>query len=132
MSEDQGSQPVFQIQHYQFQEDQEKQYRSKEYLIKQYAQKRNSALDENQKLLAKARKLSQEKVSLIIVKSLEKSTLNIVIVEEDKLFEIKINMDQINVLDKIHLHKQTSKVFYADLSKYFLDNKKIESKVSKL
>ena len=41
-------------------------------------------------------------------------------------------MDQINVLDKIHFHKQTSEVLYADLLKYFLDNKNLESKVSKL
>lgn len=41
-------------------------------------------------------------------------------------------MDQINVPNKIHFHKQTSEVLYVDLLKYFLDNKKLESKISKL
>ena len=41
-------------------------------------------------------------------------------------------MDQINVPDKIHFHRKTLEVLYVDLLKYFLENKKLESKVSKL
>ena len=83
-------------------------------------------------MLVEARKLSQEKVSLIRVKGSEKSTLNLVITEDDKLSEIKIKMDQINVPDNIHFHRQTSEVLYAGLLKSFLENKKLESKVSNL
>ena len=88
--------------------------------------------DENWKLLAEARKLSQEKVSLIIVKGSKKSTLNLAIIEDYKSSKIKIKMDQINVPDKIHFQRQTSEVLYVDLLKSFLENKKLESKVSKL
>ena len=41
-------------------------------------------------------------------------------------------MDQINVPNKIHFHKKTSEVLYANLLKSFLDNKRLESKDSKL
>ena len=132
MFEDQGAQLVLKIQHYQFQESQENQSRSKEDLIKQYAQKRNSIFDENKKLLDEERKLSQEKVYLITVKGLKQSTLNLAITEYDKSSKIKIKMDQINVPTKVHFHRKTSEVLYADILKPFLENKKMESKISKL
>ena len=71
MFEYQGPQSVLQIQHLQFKEAQESQYRSKEDLIKQCAQKRNTTFDESQKMLAEAREPSQDKISLITVKSSE-------------------------------------------------------------
>lgn len=34
---------------------------------------------------------------------------------ENKVLEIKIEMDQINMPDKIHFHKQSTKVLYSEL-----------------
>ena len=132
MSEDQVPQSVLQVQHYQFQEAQANQYRAKEDLIKKYAQKKNLTFDENQKLLAEAKKFPIEKLSPIIVKGPEYGPLNLSITEEDKLSKIKIKMDQINLLNNIHFHRKILEVLYVGLLKPFLENKKLEPKVSKL
>ena len=65
-------------------------------------------------------------MSLITVKDPKKNTLKIVVTEEDKVYEIKIRMDQVNVLDQINFPKQTSKVAdknfqYLESSKFSLD-----------
>jgi hypothetical protein len=59
---------------------------------------------------AKERNLSQEKVSLITVKDPKKNTLNIAMIEEDKVYEVKIRMDQVNGPDQINFHKQALEV----------------------
>ena len=41
-------------------------------------------------------------------------------------------MDQISVLDKIHIHRKTSELLYHDLLKSILSNKNHEGKVIKL
>ena len=67
-----------------------------------------------------------------IVKDPKQSTLNSVVVEEDKVSEIKIRMGQINVTDQIHFHKHTSKVLYSNLLHSTLNTKKSQAKVEKL
>jgi hypothetical protein len=64
-------------------------------------------LEENKKLLIEAKKVSQGKVSLIIVKEPSKINLNSVVAEENKGSNIKIKMDHINVPVQINFHKQT-------------------------
>ena len=58
--------------------------------------------------MTEARKFAPEKASLITVKDPIGVALNIVVVEKNKAFEIQIRMDKVNVLDKIHFHKQSS------------------------
>lgn len=44
---------------------------------------------------------------------------------DNKVSKIKIKMDQINMPDKIHFHKQYSEVLYSDLIQTTLSNKKL-------
>ena len=83
-------------------------------------------------MLAEAKKFPIEKLSPIIVKGPEYGPLNLSITEEDKLSKIKIKMDQINLLNNIHFHRKILEVLYVGLLKPFLENKKLEPKVSKL
>ena len=53
-------------------------------------------------------------------------------VNEKKMSEVNIKMDKINVLDKIHFHKQVSDVLYSDLLSSFLNKNKLENKVLSL
>lgn len=101
-------------------------------MITQYAQIRKETLEEDIKLLTEAWKLPQKKVFLITVKDPKKNTLNIVVTEEDKIFEIKIQMDQVNVPNQINLHKQTTEVIYSNLLHSYLNVKKLKSKLEKL
>lgn len=82
-------------------------------------------MEENQKLLTENRKVSQEKVSLITKKEPISNTLNIVVAEDNKVSKIKFKMDQINVPNQVHFHKQTSKVLYFGLLQSTLNNKKL-------
>lgn len=128
----QKSQATLEIQQYPFLEAQSPQYKSKKDLIFQYTWKMNQAFEENQKFLTETRKVSQEKMSLITVREPSNSTLNIVVAEENKVSEIKIKMDQINVPDQIHFHMQTSEVLYLGLSHSTLNNIKLETRVVRL
>ena len=82
--------------------------------------------------MKEVRKASSNKLSLLTIKEPTKNVLNISLAEEDKVVEMKLIMDQISVPDKIHFHRKTSEVFYRDLWKSILSNKKIEAKVTKL
>ena len=52
--------------------------------------------------------------------------------DDNKVSEIKIKMDQINMPDKLHFHKQSTEVLYSDLIQTTLSNKKLETRVMKL
>ena len=77
-------------------------------------------------------KVSQDKISLITTRDHEKNTLNISIVDEDKVSEVKIKPDKINMLDKIHFHKKTSDIIYVDMLQSTFEISKMETKVPKL
>lgn len=101
-------------------------------MIQQYTKKRDLNLSENQKKVKDVRKASPNKLSLLTIKESTKNVLNIALGEEEKVAEMKLRMDEISVLDKIHFHRQTSEVLYQDLLQSILSNKKLESKVIKL
>ena len=84
-------------------------------MIQQYTKKRDLNLHENNKRMKEVRKASPNKLSLLTIKELTKNVLNIAFIEEEKVAEMKLRMDQISVPDKIHFHRQTSEILYHDL-----------------
>ena len=50
--------------------------------------------------------------------------------DKDKVSEEKIKLDNINVLDKINFHKQTSAFMHNDMLQFTLNAKKIETNVA--
>jgi hypothetical protein len=78
---------TFSSKKYIFDKTSEAVYQSREDLAKQYAEKGNIALGEMRDLVEK---LSQHKSSLFAVRDVEKNTFNIAVVDEDKVFEIKM------------------------------------------
>ena len=120
------------LQSYQYEEAFEAQYKSKLDLIQQYTKKMDINLQENQKRIKDVRKDTPNKVSMLTIKEPTQNVLNIALVEDDKVVEIKLRMDKISVPDKIHFHRQTSEVLYHDLLQSILSNKKLESEVTKL
>ena len=131
MFESRKSKPTFQYHSYLFSQAQPTQYKSKAKIGKQYIDKRNLTLEENQKLMAEARKYALEKASLITVKEPMGDALNIVVVEKNKVVEFQIRMDKVNVPDKIHFHRQSSEVIYSKVINSSLANNKLEIKVGK-
>lgn len=82
--------------------------------------------------MKEVRKATPNKQSLLKIKEPPQNVLNISLEEEDKVIEIKLRMDQISVLDKIHFHRKTSEVLYHDLLQSMFSNKNLESEVIKL
>ena len=108
-----ASSSTFQSQRHAFSYNQGVSYKSKDDLIAQYTEKRKQSFIKGQKLFREVKKNSQDKVSLIIARDHEKNTLNIEY--QDKVSKVKIQLDKINMLDKINFHKQSSCVIYIDL-----------------
>lgn len=84
-------------------------------MIQQYTKKRDLNLQENQKRMKDVRKATPNKLFLLTIKEPTQNVLNIDLAEEDKVAEMKLNIDQISVPQKIHFHRKTSEVLYHDL-----------------
>ena len=68
-------------------------------------------------------------MSLLTVKDPTRNVLNFALTEEEKVAEVKIQMDKVNIPDKILFHKQTNEMFYYDLLHMSLNKSKLENKV---
>ena len=74
----------------------------------------------------------EDKMSLLTVKDPTRNVLNFVLTEEEKVTEVKTQMDKVNILDKILFHKQTNEMLYYDLLHMSLNKNKLENKVDRL
>ena len=107
-------------------------FRSKNEDLEKYSQKRFQALEENQRLLKEVRGISSDKMSLLTVRDLTRNVLNFALTEEEKVIEVKIQMDKLNIPDKILFHKQAHEMLYYELLLMSLNKKKLENKVDRL
>ena len=71
-------------------------------------------------------------MSLLIVKDPTRNVLNFALTEEEKVTKVKIQMDKVNILDKILFRKQTNEMLYYDLLHMSLNKNKLENKVERL
>ena len=71
-------------------------------------------------------------MSLLIVKDRTRNVLNFALTEEEKVAEVKIQMDKVNISNKILFHNQTNEMFYYDLLHMSLNKNKLENKVERL
>ena len=90
------------------------------------------ALEENRRLLKDVRGISLDKMSLLTVKDPTRNVLNFALIEEEKVAKVKIQMDKVNIPNKILFHKQMNELLYYDLSHMSLNKKKLENKVYRL
>ena len=71
-------------------------------------------------------------MSLLTVKDPTRNVLNFALTEEEKVTKLKIQMDKVNILDKILFHKQTDEMFYYDLLHMSLNKNELDNKVERL
>ena len=105
---------VLNLQSYSYTDANASQFRSKNELLEKYSQKIFQALEENERLLKEVRSISSDKMSLLIVKDPTRNILNFPLIEEEKVTEVKIQMDKVNIHDNILFHKQTNEILYYD------------------
>ena len=71
-------------------------------------------------------------MSLLTIKYPTRNVLNFALTEEEKVTEVKIQMDKVNIPDKIFFHKKTNEMLYYDLFHMSLNKNKLENKVDRL
>jgi hypothetical protein len=89
-------------------------YQSKEDLANQYATKGILAMSEIRYLIPEVERVSQHKSSMFCVRDVEIKTLNIAVVDEDKVSEIKMHYENISASDKVKFHRNTNDMLYSD------------------
>ena len=105
---------------------------SQEELVKYFTYKRNKFVDENYKLMQQIRKYVSTKCNLLVVRESEGNVFRIATTDVTGVSQVKLQMDQVGIPDKINFHKQASEILYSDLLKSYLSKIKLEEKVSKL
>lgn len=78
------------------------------------------------------RKVLPGESSLLAVREAKDNVLRINTNDKELVSQVKIQMDQVGLLDKINFHKQASKILYSDLLKSYKSKTKLEEKVIKL
>ena len=89
-------------------------------------------MDENYKLMQQIRKFVSTKSILLAVRESEGNVFRIVTTDIIGVSQVKPQMDQVEIPNKINFHKQASEILYSDLLKSYLSKIKLEEKVNKL
>ena len=100
--------------------------------MKDFTDKRNKVVDENYKIMQQIRKSVSNKSTLLAVRESEGNVFRIATTDVTGASQVKLQMDQVGIPDKINFHKQASEILYSDLLKSYLSKVKLEEKVSKL
>ena len=78
------------------------------------------------------RKIVPSKSSLLEVREAQGNVFRIATSDVTGVFQVKLQMDQVGIPDKINFHKKASEVLYFDLLSSYLSKIKLEEKVIKL
>jgi hypothetical protein len=82
--------------------------------MNQYVVKGSMANSEIRELLHEVEKTSQFKSSLLLVRDVENKTFNVVVADDDKVSEIKMNYENIGAPDKVKFHRNVNDMLYFD------------------
>ena len=69
---------------------------------------------------------------LLAVRETKSNVFRIATGDKEGVSQVRIQMDQVGLPDKINFHKQASEILYSDLLKSYLSKTKLEKKVIKL
>ena len=88
------------------------QVSSQEELVKDFTNERNKSTNDNYKLMQDIRRIVLGKCSLLAVREAKGNMFRIANSDKEGVSQVKIQMDQVGLLDKINFHKQASKILY--------------------
>lgn len=87
------------------------QVSSQEELRKDFIDERNKSANDNYKLMQQIRKVVPDKSSLLAVREAKGNIFRIDASNKEGISQVKIQMDQVRIPDKINFHKQASKIY---------------------
>ena len=120
------------VQKYVSSEEETSKVPSQEELVKDFTDKRSKAVDENIKIMQQIRRTVSNKSTLLVVRELEGNVFRIATTDATGVSQVKLQMDQVGILDKVNFHKQDSEILYSDLLRSYISKIKLEEKVSKM
>ena len=126
---------TFEVQEYAFSQTPKgstDRYRSKNELLDKYKEIKDITKNESLKLYEDVRKYCSKEVSMVSVRDHKKNTLNLAIASRNRVAEMRINLDDILVLDMIHLHKWKGDIIDTILLKSTLKTSKLQYGKSKV
>ena len=100
--------PTFEIKEYAFSKTLEEsidKFKTRAELFDKYRDDKETSMDESLKWYDKVRKISNKDVSLVTIRDHTQNTLNLAVATKNKVEEMRMNLENIPVLDLIHLHK---------------------------
>lgn len=113
-------------------ENETSQVFSQEELVKYFTNERNKSANDNHKLMQEIRNTVPGKSPLLAVREADNNVFRIATNDKEGVSQVRIQMDQVGLPDKINFHKKASKILYSDLLKSYLSKTKLEEKVIKL
>jgi hypothetical protein len=120
------------VQKYISREEETSKVPSQEELVKDFTEKRSQAVDENISLMQQIRRTVPSKSTLLAIREAEGNVFRIATSDVTGVSQVKLQMDQVGIPDKVNFHKQASEILYSDLLKSYLSKIKLEEKVSKM
>ena len=108
------------------------QFKSKSELFSNYKELRKNSIIEVENQMSNLIKPSDDKVSLMTIRDSATDSLKLAVSDKKEVSELHLETNQISIPDKICLHKQTSEVLYADLTKETLTHNKSKKMIVKL
>ena len=85
---------------------------SQEELVKDFTKERNTSANENYRMMQQIRKFVSNKSSLLVVRESEGNVFRIPTTDVTGVSQVKLQMDQVGIPEKINIHKQASEVLY--------------------
>ena len=104
--------PTMVLQRFTLNEAKTLQVSSQEELVKDFTNERNKSTNDNYKLMQDIRRIVLGKCSLLAVREAKGNMFRIANSDKEGVSQVKIQMDQVGLLDKINFHKQASKILY--------------------
>ena len=93
-------------------------YKSKLYFFSSYVEKKKQSLNETRNLFPQVRKFTDQQLSLISTRDIERNTLNFAVLSDEKVSKMEFRLDKISVPDKIQLHRKNGDILYSDCSNF--------------
>ena len=100
--------------------------------MKDFTEERNKFANDNYNMMQQIRKYVSNKSSLLAVRESQGNVFRNATSDVTGVSQVKLQMDQVGIPDKINFHKQASEVLYSDLLSSYLSKIKLEEKVIKL
>lgn len=120
------------LQRYTSNEGETSQTPLQEDLVRNFTEERNKSTNENYRLMEQIRKSVPNKSSLLAVREAQRNIFRVATSDMAGVSQVKIQMDQVGIPDKINFHKQASEVLYPDLLSSYLRKIKLEENAIKL